>query len=50
MSGCYGENNGYIHIDNINGGFEPYTIKLNGNIVNNTDIQNLSEGDYELML
>ncbi|MCB9311055.1 MAG: gliding motility-associated C-terminal domain-containing protein [Lewinellaceae bacterium] len=45
---CYGENNGYIHIDNINGGFEPYTIKLNGNIVNNIDIQNLSEGDYEI--
>ncbi|KAA3634126.1 MAG: hypothetical protein DWQ02_11910, partial [Bacteroidetes bacterium] len=47
---CFGENNGFINIDNITGGMPPYTFSLNGNpAVLDTVFQNLGAGEYYLL-
>lgn len=43
---CFGENNGSITIQSVEGGFEPYRYFLNSIPLSNKDIISLAPGDY----
>ncbi|MBK9254143.1 MAG: gliding motility-associated C-terminal domain-containing protein [Saprospiraceae bacterium] len=45
---CYGELNGLISIDSIIGGFNPYTITLNGNVISQNEFTDLRSGVYNI--
>jgi len=45
---CFGESNGQITIEGVQGGFEPYTYYLNGVKTNNLIITDLPEGEFLL--
>ncbi|MFK7807052.1 MAG: SBBP repeat-containing protein [Saprospiraceae bacterium] len=48
---CFGDDNGIIEIVNLNGGFPPYTIILNGDTLSeNTIIENLSGNNYDVTI
>ncbi|MBC7886160.1 MAG: gliding motility-associated C-terminal domain-containing protein [Saprospiraceae bacterium] len=43
---CFGQNDGQIFIDTVEGGFEPYIFTINGLKMDSTVIANLSPGSY----
>jgi len=48
---CFGENNGFIHIDTVIGGVAPYTYSLNGTVFTPSDeFSFLPTGSYDLMV
>ncbi|HZY10431.1 MAG TPA: gliding motility-associated C-terminal domain-containing protein, partial [Bacteroidota bacterium] len=48
---CFGEQNGFIHLDQVIGGEAPYVFSLNNNPFSaNTDYDNLSAGSYDLVV
>ncbi len=48
---CFGDNNGFIAVNDIIGGTAPYTIELNGQIFSDfPNIDNLGPGNYPLLV
>lgn len=45
---CFGNNDGQLRIIDANGGFEPYSYYINGQLINTFDIHNLVPGTYKV--
>ena len=43
---CFGENNGMLTIDDVDGGFEPYQYFFNDQPLTNLTVSSLAPGDY----
>lgn len=47
---CFGEMNGIISIDEIEGGTPPFTFELNGQASNEGTFSNLPDGNYQIVI
>ncbi len=45
---CFGENNGTISIQSVEGGYEPYRYFLNSKLLSQMDVTSLIPGDYNV--
>ncbi len=47
---CEGDNNGLVNIFSVEGGTEPYSYYLDGDLQNQSNVGNLSPGTYDLRI